>query len=134
MFLTQTMNPWFAVQRASQFLMILLAMAMLIMPTLDEPAEAQIGVTELLAVLAIVVGAGTALYVASDKPCGNSCGDNTPTSATHRVPCGSCRAYVWDCPNLSHPHQVGCGHCGSKYWDCPTSTQAYDHGPGKCAN
>ena len=117
--------------------MILLAAAMLIIPMPHERAEAQgIGVAEIIAITAIFIAAGTALHVASDKPCGNSCGDLTPTSTSHRAACGGsgCGVQVWDCPNLPHPHQVRCGHCGFNYYDCPTSTDAYNHGPGKCTN
>jgi len=42
-FLQQTMSPWFAVQRASQVTMILLAVTMLFIPYLYQPEEAEAG-------------------------------------------------------------------------------------------
>ena len=76
----------------------------------------------------------TVLWIATAKPCPNTCGDVVPTSTSHRAACSGsgCGVQVWDCPNLPHPHQVRCGHCGFNYYDCPTSTDAYNHGPGKC--
>ena len=41
MVLQQAMNPWFAVQRASQVTMLLLAVAMLFIPVLTQPKQVE---------------------------------------------------------------------------------------------
>ena len=41
MFLQKTMSPWFAIQRASQVTMILLALAMLVLPLFTQTEEAE---------------------------------------------------------------------------------------------
>lgn len=75
MVLQPTMNPWFAVQRASQVLMILLAVAMLVMPMLFQPQE-----TEAVAPLVCVVVAGGfglgAVLLAWELASCSECGKN----------------------------------------------------------
>lgn len=84
MFLQQAMNPWFAVQRASQVLMILLAVAMLVVPILHQPEEADaLPVLLIGAVVAAVIGAGALIYVSADKPCPADCGESVPKSDAH---------------------------------------------------
>ena len=101
------------------------------LPHADFQARKKImGIALIINITAIVIF--TILWIATAKPCPNTCGDDVSKSTTHWVPCGGCRAYVWDCPNLPHPHQVGCGHCGFKYWDCPTHSDADKHGDGIC--
>ncbi len=63
MFLQQTMTPWFAIQRVSQIIMILLAIAILILPILHSQKEAE--AVSGAEVIALVV-AGTALVVHQD--------------------------------------------------------------------
>ena len=125
MLLQKTMSPWFAVQRASQLTMIVLAVATLFIPYLYQPEEADAGFWM------IVIGLGgiaVAIWVATDKACNNSCGaDVESPSSTHYGTCSRCGDGVWLCPNLDHPHKTWCSRCGERYWDCPGQSEASNH-------
>ena len=128
MFSQETMSPWFVLHRTSQVTMILLAVAMLFIPLLYTPDEADAGFWM------IVIGAAgvaVAIYVAvdnRDKPCNNGCGDKVESpSETHYGTCSRCGDGVWLCPNLDHPHKTWCGSCGDRYWDCPGQSEAGEH-------
>ncbi len=70
MFLQQTLSPWFAIQRASQVTMILLAAAMLFIPMLHQAEEAEaLPVLLIGAVAAALIGAGALIYVSQDPEC-----------------------------------------------------------------
>ena len=125
MFLQQTMSPWFAVQRASQLTMIVLAIATLFVPYLYQPEEADAGFW----MIAIGIGGiAVAIWVATDKACNNGCGmDVDSPSSTHLVQCSNCGVNAWSCPGELHQHQTTCGKCNDIYWDCPSNSQASNH-------
>ncbi len=100
MFLQQTMGPWFAIQRASQVIMILLAVAMLVLPLLTQPEEAEaigpVGICIMSGCFIIVAAIAGACARHILKAC-NNCGE-------------------WGVGN-SHRHVCLPG-CGYNFWSC----------------
>ena len=121
---------WKSVERASIYLMMFLAFATLIMPVLDEPVGAQIGIGGglLIATVGALIGVGGTMYVTRLGDCNNRCSVKVQDPDKHWTSCGRCHAGVYVCPNERHPHETVCGRCNDIYWDCPSSSQAYDHG------
>lgn len=101
MFLQQAMNPWFVIQRTSQVLMILLAVAMLVVPILHQPEADAVPVLLIGAVVAAVIGAGALIYVSADKPCPADCGDSVPKSDAHWTT-HSCGLGYYGCSYSAH--------------------------------
>lgn len=110
MFSQQTISPWFAVQRASQVTMILLAVAMLVLPILTQPEEAE--AVELVtcivggcfAIVAAIVGA-CAWHTINQwaNACPGYCGA-WGTGEAHRQMCENGHVY-YDCyPNAGWLH------------------------------
>ena len=95
MFLQQAMNPWFAVQRASQVTMLLLAVAMLFIPVLTQPKQGE------AAVVAICIACGIVLasicYVCLDayiNRCRGPCG-GWYIGTDHDRECAAGHSYYW---------------------------------------
>lgn len=146
MFLQQAMNPWFVIQRTSQVLMILLAVAMLFIPILYQSEEAEAvpwvwaGVT-----LGVAIIGGIAYVIGNHPPHCDRCGDHAKTTdheymCTYRG-CG----HQWNCSSGSahyhcecyaivssaDAHQEECHYCGIDYKGCIESTRHY-HESGNC--
>ena len=111
MFLQQTMTPWFAIQRASQVVMILLAITMLALPLLTQPQEAEAAdplticfIAGCFAIVAAIVGA-CAWHTINQwaNACPGYCGD-WGTGEAHRQMCRNGHVY-YDCyPNAGWLH------------------------------
>lgn len=94
MFLQQAMNPWFAVHRASQVTMILLAGAILVMPLLYQPEEADAVGPLGIVVVAGFIGLGGVLLGWELASC-SECGKNG-AGTSHRTTCPKGHTY-YDC-------------------------------------
>ena len=94
MFLQQAMNPWFAIQRASQVLMILLAVAMLVVPMLFHPQETEAVAPLVCVVVAGGIGLGGVLLAWELASC-SECGKNG-AGESHRTTCPKGHTY-YDC-------------------------------------
>lgn len=116
MFLQQTMTPWFAIQRVSQIIMILLAIAILILPILHSQKEAE--AVSGAEVIALVV-AGTALVVSwmsTQNPKCSSCGSEVSVPEAHWSTHSPCGTGYWNCNPDSH--RCTCSVCGERQWCC----------------
>ena len=102
MFLQQTMSPWFAVQRASQVTMLLLAVAMLFIPLLYQPEEAEAGWW----LLAAAIVGGIFLIVESHPDHCPYCDNHVSTVSQHEVDCTICQYPYVSCQE-SHVHCTG---------------------------
>ena len=102
MFLEKTLTPWFAVQRASQVLMILLAVAMLFIPVLTKPKEAE--AASILCTCVIVVGALLCVCLGNfiDK-CPGPCG-GWGIGSGHEKECLAGHNYYYCFPNAGWLH------------------------------
>ncbi len=119
MFLQQTMGPWFAIQRASQVTMILLAFAMLILPILHSPKDADAEVTSTGLVVAglVIAGIGVAVaWITGQDPKCNTCGEKAGSPDSHRSVHDPCGTGYWTCDADSH--RCTCSTCGRRQWCC----------------
>lgn len=105
MFLQQTMRPWFAIQRASQVTMILLALAMLVLPVLTQPEEAEAAllvcvVGGCFAIVAAIAGVCAHCYITRCQgPCGG-----WGIGTGHLVSCKASHNYYYCMPNSAWQH------------------------------
>ena len=148
MFFTPTLDSnWFIVQKASRYLMIILAIAMLAMPLLVQPkAEADAGAT--LLVLG-AIGAGVALGTLAATLWNNAwidCPAGCPNKVQRKnqdrdlIPCTQCGVPLWQCiGNHERVCQVsGCQVNNQTYFVCPPRDDGADmstdhlHGDGVC--
>lgn len=139
MFLQQAMNPWFVIQRTSQVLMILLAVAMLVVPILHQPEADAVPVLLIGAVVAAVIGAGALIYVSQSPEC-QKCGADRDSTTTDRTTCSYCSKTYWVCQeshsHCSNPscrmenvdHQRWCGYCADYYYTCGSETHGSNCG------
>ncbi len=126
MFLQQTMGPWFAIQRTSQVTMILLAVAMLFIPHLYQPEEAEAG----WFLLGAAIVAGIFLIIEDHPDHCEKCGIHVDSPSKHEITCTfpGCNYTYWTCIE-DHYHCMGCGivneyhytyctPCSRGYFDC----------------
>ena len=153
MFFQPTLNShWFFVRKTSQYLMLILAIAMLAMPILTfEPPKAEAAVQIIGAAIiggaALLVGGGTLarnlwmnawIWCPKHKDDGSGCNVKVQRKNRneHRDKCTRCKEFIWPC--ISETHLVMCEVCDDDYYDCPPDnqgrkrSQADQHGEGIC--
>lgn len=143
MFLQQTMNPWFAVHRASQVTMIVLAVAMLILPISLLTEESDGGLLWAGVTIGVAIIGGICYIIANSGPTCSHCGEDDTKTTDHEYTCSlsGCN-YQWNCLNRnSHSHCNGpcddvnvdhsetCWYCNSPYYICGSSP----HASGECS-
>ncbi len=111
MFLKQAITSLFVIQRASQVLMIVLAVTMLVLPFFTQPQEASAEasaeglltciVTGCFAIIATIIGVCLSCYL---NAC-NECGD-WGVGAGHLVSCGGGHNYYYCIPNSGWQHET----------------------------
>ena len=119
MFFTPTLDSnWFIIQKASQYLMILLLVFALFIPLLYTPQEAE---AELLAIAVgtlIISGAAVVvtIWIYNDGRC-DYCNDGRETD--HLDSCDNCPVKSYQCPRYPYSsHQSICYHCGDILYSC----------------
>lgn len=145
MFFTPTLDSnWFIVQKASRYLMIILAIAMLAMPLLVQPKEAD-GALVVLGAIGAGIALGTLaanLWQNAWIDCPADCGGQVQRKEKdkHYKPCTRCETNLWKCIGSdSRPCTVaGCSVDSGVVWTCPTRPDGVDwstehlHGDGVC--
>ena len=128
-------SDWFYVHKASQCLMVILIVAMLVMPILHQPQKAEavvfstVVIAGLFVIGAAVIGGIFILIDDDDEtdPCENCDAQVTSPGSTHKTTCANCGTGVWTlCRDTTqHPHIDIC-ECDDSYYTCvslPGSTE-----------
>ena len=103
MFFTPTLDSkWLFVQKASQYLMIILAIAMLTIPLLVQPKEVDAALPVVIAGVAAGAAAGTLLWHMWQNAwidCPADCGGQVQRKEKneHYKPCDRCGTNLWKC-------------------------------------
>lgn len=106
-------------QRVIQVTLLLLAVAILLIPLISLPEEAEAKPKKKKGSLL-----GSILSAILDEVCDN-CSITGVEPTEHFVDCDNCHHKVWHCDN--HPHITVCWLCKNQYWDCPFNTEVYQH-------
>ena len=115
MFFTPTLDSkWLFVQKASQYLMILLLVFALFIPLLYMPQESDAAI---LTAAAIIGGAAivVTIWIYLDGKC-DYCGIGSEDA--HFKVCTNCHDGIFNCPMYGNPHTAYCGQCWSLLYTC----------------
>ena len=131
-FIPTLKSDWFYAHKASQCLMIVLMVAMLVMPILHQPQKAEAEPVSGTVVIFITIAiAGAAVFVNwwvnQPNPCPVGCGSVVDTIEAHHGECGNCDTIVYKCldtrpavsENPAYPeHKARCDACDQWYYLC----------------
>ena len=138
MFPVQVSNPnWFHIQRASQYLMIFLAVAMIVIPYLVKPQEAESALFTPAVIyyticLGILGGTFVVMWlVGQDNPC-PACGQDVPSPSEHDTQCPECLIIISFGCIRSHKTNCPGKDCGKPVFDCPSFGMQSGHRLVEC--